>query len=171
VFHFFFRLANHMSAIFVVYYYCQHAKLNISTIHRILLIIEELKLSQKQKTLHIYVCYLLKSWTCGCNQHNIHNVFLLKVKIHCKASNDGCRAELNRTPLKSKILFSIFNFMNHIISSKNTLVYDIYSRVLSRITLELPIARTDFDSPLEFEPAKFHCTIFKRGGNSTLFLL
>ena len=28
--------------------------------------------------------------------------------------------------LKSKILFSIFNFMNHIISSKNTLVYDIY---------------------------------------------
>jgi hypothetical protein len=45
--------------------------------------------------------------------------------IHCKASNDGCRAELNRTPLKNKILFSIFNFMNHIISSKNTLVYDI----------------------------------------------
>jgi hypothetical protein len=43
-----------------------------------------------------------------------------------KASNDGCRAELNRTPLKSTILFSIFSFMNHIISSKNTLVYDIY---------------------------------------------
>jgi hypothetical protein len=38
----------------------------------------------------------------------------------------GCRAELNRTPLKSKILFSIYNFMNHTISSKNTLVYDIY---------------------------------------------
>jgi hypothetical protein len=47
--------------------------------------------------------------------------------------------------------------------------------VLSQITrprwLELPIARTDFDSPFEFEPAKFYCTIFKRGGNSTLFLL
>ena len=46
---------------------------------------------------------------------------------------------------------------------------------LSKITrpqwLELPIARTDFDSPFEFEPAKFYCTIFKRGGNSTLFLL
>ena len=28
-----------------------------------------------------------------------------------------------------------------------------------------------FDSPFEFEPAKFYCTIFKRGGNSTLFLL
>jgi hypothetical protein len=42
---------------------------------------------------------------------------------------------------------------------------------LSKITrprwLELPIARTDFDSPFEFEPAKFYCTIFKRGGNST----
>jgi hypothetical protein len=31
--------------------------------------------------------------------------------------------------------------------------------------------KTDFDSPFEFEPAKFYCTIFKRGGNSTLFLL
>ena len=46
---------------------------------------------------------------------------------------------------------------------------------LSKITrpwwLELPIARTDFDSPFEFEPAKFYSTIFKRGRNSTLFLL
>jgi hypothetical protein len=35
---------------------------------------------------------------------------------------------------------------------------------LSKITrpwwLELPIARTDFDSPFEFEPAKFYSTIF-----------
>jgi hypothetical protein len=34
---------------------------------------------------------------------------------------------------------------------------------LSKITrprwLELPIDRTDFDSPFEFEPAKFYCTI------------
>ena len=44
----------------------------------------------------------------------------------------GCRAELNRTPLKSKILFSIFNFMNHTISSKNTLVYDIYISSLEK---------------------------------------
>lgn len=57
----------------------------------------------------------------------LHIKFIKEILgIHCKASNDGCRAELNRTPLKSKILFSIFNFMNHIISSKNTLVYDIY---------------------------------------------
>ena len=47
----------------------------------------------------------------------LHIKFIKEILgIHCKASNDGCRAELNRTPLKSKILFSIFNFMNHIIS-------------------------------------------------------
>jgi len=57
----------------------------------------------------------------------LHIKFIKEILgIHCKASNDGCRTELSRTPLKSKILFSIFNFMNHIISSKNTLVYDIY---------------------------------------------
>jgi hypothetical protein len=57
----------------------------------------------------------------------LHIKFIKEILgIHCKASNDGCRAELNRTPLKSKILFSIFNFMNHIIYSKNTFVYDIY---------------------------------------------
>jgi hypothetical protein len=57
----------------------------------------------------------------------LHIKFIKEILgIHCKASNDGCRAELNRTHLKCKILFSISNFMNHIISSKNTLVYDIY---------------------------------------------
>ena len=42
--------------------------------------------------------------------------------------NDGCRAELqlNRIPLKSRILFSTFNFLNHIIASDNTLLKDIY---------------------------------------------
>jgi hypothetical protein len=83
----------------------------------------------------------------------LHIKFIKEILgIHCKASNDGCRAELNRTHLKSKILdpycrhsgnswvfenhiclhfeFAnidrVFYFMNHIISSKNTLVYDIY---------------------------------------------
>jgi hypothetical protein len=49
----------------------------------------------------------------------LHIIFIKEILgIQCKASNDECRAELNRTPLKSEILFSIFNFMNHIISSK-----------------------------------------------------
>jgi hypothetical protein len=39
----------------------------------------------------------------------LHIKFIKEILgIHCKASNDGCRAELNRTSLKSKILFSIF---------------------------------------------------------------
>ena len=36
----------------------------------------------------------------------LHIKFIKEILgIHCKASNDGCRAELNRTPLKSKIYF------------------------------------------------------------------
>ena len=46
--------------------------------------------------------------------------------IHYKASNEGCRTELNRTHLKSKIWFSIFNLMNHIISPQNTSIWYIY---------------------------------------------
>ena len=48
--------------------------------------------------------------------------------VHCKASNDGCRAELNRIPLKNKILYSIFNYLNHIVSSENSLAYDIFTK-------------------------------------------
>jgi hypothetical protein len=45
------------------------------------------------------------------------------------------------------------------------------SKIMRPRWLELLIATTDFDSPFKFEPAKFYCTIFKKGGNSTLFLL
>ena len=45
------------------------------------------------------------------------------------------------------------------------------SKITRPLWLELPIARAYFDSPFEFEPGKLYCTIFKRGGNSTLFLL
>ena len=57
----------------------------------------------------------------------LHIKFIKEILgVHCKASNNGCRAELNRIPLKSKILFSILNFYNHIIASKNTLLNDIF---------------------------------------------
>jgi hypothetical protein len=49
--------------------------------------------------------------------------------------------------------------------------YFFLSNIMGPLWFELPIARADFDSPFEFEPVKFYCTIFKRGGNSTLFLL
>ena len=41
--------------------------------------------------------------------------------MHCKASNVGCRVELNRRPIHNKIIYSIFNFL----TSENTLVLDI----------------------------------------------
>ena len=57
----------------------------------------------------------------------LHIKFIKEILgVHCKASNDGCRAELNRLPLKNKILFSIFNFLNHIFESDNTLIKDVY---------------------------------------------
>lgn len=46
--------------------------------------------------------------------------------VHCKASNDACRAELGRIPLKNKIVFSSINFLEHILSSENTLVNQIF---------------------------------------------
>lgn len=46
--------------------------------------------------------------------------------VHCKASNVGCRSELNRIPLKSKVIFSILNFFKHIHDSNNTLLKEIF---------------------------------------------
>ena len=47
--------------------------------------------------------------------------------MHCKASNVGCRVELNRRPIHNKIIYSIFNFLHHILTSENTLVLDIFT--------------------------------------------
>ena len=47
--------------------------------------------------------------------------------VHCKASNVGCRVELNRRPIHNKIIYSIFNFLHHILTSENTLVLDIFT--------------------------------------------
>lgn len=47
--------------------------------------------------------------------------------VHCKSSNDACRAELARLPLKNKICSSIIGFFNHLLSDENTLVYEIYN--------------------------------------------
>ena len=47
--------------------------------------------------------------------------------VHFKASNVGCRVELNRRPIHNKIIYSIFNFLHHILTSENTLVLDIFT--------------------------------------------
>ena len=47
--------------------------------------------------------------------------------VNCKASNDACRAELARFPLKYKIKYSVIGFLAHILSDENTLVFEIYN--------------------------------------------
>ena len=46
--------------------------------------------------------------------------------VNCKATNATCQAELSRIPMQSKINFSIISFFHHIISEKDTLVYQIF---------------------------------------------
>ncbi|NYT28737.1 MAG: hypothetical protein H0A76_13340 [Candidatus Thiodubiliella endoseptemdiera] len=43
--------------------------------------------------------------------------------VHCKASNVACRAELGRLPLWAKISFSCIKFLEHLLTSENTLVF------------------------------------------------
>jgi hypothetical protein len=58
--------------------------------------------------------------------HEFHLKFIKEtLGVHCKASNVGCRAKLNRRPIHIKIIYSIFNFLHHILTSENTLVLDI----------------------------------------------
>jgi len=59
-----------------------------------------------------------------------HLKFIKKtLRVHCKAFNVRCRAELNRRPIAihNKIIYSIFNFLHHILTSENTLVLDIFT--------------------------------------------
>ena len=46
--------------------------------------------------------------------------------VHCKTTNVACRSELGRLPIRSKIMFSSIKFLNHIISSENTLVFKLF---------------------------------------------
>ena len=58
---------------------------------------------------------------------NLHLKFIKEILgVHSKTSNDACRAELSCIPLKSKIQFTMINFLNHIYSSGNTIIYQIY---------------------------------------------
>ena len=46
--------------------------------------------------------------------------------VHCKVSNDACRAELNRLPLRNVILQSSVKFLDHIQTQDESLVNKIY---------------------------------------------
>ena len=53
----------------------------------------------------------------------LHLKFIKEILgVHSKTSNDACRAELNRLPLRGKILNLAFNYWQHLWSSSNSLV-------------------------------------------------
>ena len=57
----------------------------------------------------------------------LHLKFIKEILgVHCKATNDACRAELCRLPLKSKILYSSIKYLEHILDSENSLVKPIF---------------------------------------------
>ena len=57
----------------------------------------------------------------------LHLKFIKEILgVHCKVTNDACRAELCRLPLRNIILQSSFKFLAHIQSQRDSLAYKIY---------------------------------------------
>ena len=57
----------------------------------------------------------------------LHVKFLKEILgVHCKTSNDACRAEHGRLPLKTRTIFSSIKFLDHIKTQTDTLVYKTY---------------------------------------------
>ena len=74
--------------------------------------------------------YCSEIWGVLCNLNDsdpfehLHLKFIKEVLgVNCKTSNDACRAELARLPLKARIQCSVINFLDHIYSSEDTLLY------------------------------------------------
>ena len=64
---------------------------------------------------------------CPVNDSMPHEYLHLKfvkeiLGVHYKASSDACHAEVNRLPLRSKILNLASNHWQHLLSSPNSLV-------------------------------------------------
>ena len=75
------------------------------------------------------VLYCSELWSLTCAEKDttpyeyLHLKFIKEILgVHSKASNDACSAELNRLPLRGKILNLAFNYWQHLWSSSNSLV-------------------------------------------------
>ena len=56
-----------------------------------------------------------------------HSKFIKEILgVHCKTTNAACRAELGRLNMKSRISVTCIKYLNHIMSSSNTLVHKIF---------------------------------------------
>ena len=61
---------------------------------------------------------------------HLHLKFIKEILgVHSKATNSACLAELNRHPLKVKIMIQVIKFWEHISNSNNTLVSEIYNNI------------------------------------------
>ena len=73
--------------------------------------------------------YCSELWGLTCAEKDtipyeyLHLKFVKEILgVHSKASNDSCRAEINRLPLRAKILNLAFNYWQHLWPSSNSLV-------------------------------------------------
>lgn len=58
---------------------------------------------------------------------SLHIKFLKNILgVHSKSSNSACRYELNRFPLKEKIMYRVIKYLSHITENKNSLLYEIF---------------------------------------------
>ena len=78
--------------------------------------------------------YCSEIWGAFCSLKDLDPFEKLHLKfiketlgVNCKASNDACRAELARLPLRNLIHASCIHFLDHMLSSDNTLIYQIYN--------------------------------------------
>ena len=61
---------------------------------------------------------------------HLHLKFIKEILgVHSKATNSACLTELNRQPLKVKIITQVIKFWEHIAHSNNTLVNEIYNNI------------------------------------------
>ncbi len=61
---------------------------------------------------------------------HLHLKFIKEILgVHSKAMNSACLTELNRQPLKVKIITQVIKFWEHIAHSNNTLVNEIYNNI------------------------------------------
>ena len=56
----------------------------------------------------------------------LHTKFMKEILgVHCKTPNAACRSELARQPCRRKIITACIKYLDHVISSKDTLSHDI----------------------------------------------
>ena len=79
------------------------------------------------------ILYGAEIWGIGTQFRNsdpyekLHTKFIKEILgVHCKATNSGCLAELNRIPLYTNIQISAIKYLLHIVQSNNCLAQKVF---------------------------------------------